>query len=138
VTTEAARFVAVFGGWVSRISPTGLHSSHRTSVIDPVDGGAHLALFSYDLTNHLTGVVYPDGSSVSFGYDARGRRISATDQNNKTTTYTYDDADRLTAVTDPTNHTTQYGYDTDLTSITDANQHTTSLPTMPTDGSRAS
>jgi YD repeat-containing protein len=64
-----------------------------------VNGSSHPTLFSYDLMNRLTGIVYPDGSSVSFGYDVRGRRVSATDQNNRTTTYTYDDADRLTAVT---------------------------------------
>jgi len=81
---------------------------NRTSVIDPVSGSAHPTLFSYDLMNRLTGIVYPDGSSVSFGYDVRGRRISATDQNNRTTTYTYDDADRLTAVTDPASNMTQY------------------------------
>jgi YD repeat-containing protein len=61
--------------------------------------------------NRLTGITYPDGSSVSFGYDYRGRRTSVTDQNQKTTSYTYDDADRLTAVTDPANNTTYYAYD---------------------------
>jgi YD repeat-containing protein len=54
-----------------------------------------------------------------------------TDQNGKTTSYTYDDADRLITVTDaatPGNVTT-YGYDTEsnLTSIQDANSHTTSF-----------
>ena len=77
--------------------------------------------------NRLTAISYPDGSSVGFGYDSRGRRTSATDQNQKTTTYTYDDADRLTTVTDAAQNTTQYAYDTEgnLTSITDANNHTT-------------
>ena len=51
--------------------------------------------------SRLTGITYPDGSTVGFTYDSRGRRITATDQNNKTTTYTYDTADRLTEVTDP-------------------------------------
>jgi YD repeat-containing protein len=77
--------------------------------------------------SRLTGITYPDGSTVSFTYDSCGRRITATDQNNKTTTYTYDDADRLTAVKDPANNTTQYAYDTEgnLLSVTDANNHTT-------------
>jgi YD repeat-containing protein len=43
--------------------------------------------------NRLTGITYPDNTAVSFGYDTRGRRTSATDQNNKTTIYAYDDAD---------------------------------------------
>jgi RHS repeat-associated protein len=102
---------------------------NRISVIDPINGSAHPTTFAYDLMNRLTGITYPDGSTVGFTYDSRGRRITSTDQNNKTTTYTYDDADRLTAVTDPANNNTQYAYDTEdnLLSITDANNHTTSF-----------
>ncbi len=73
----------------------------------------------------MTGITYPDHSTVGFAYDTRGRRTSVTDQNGKTTSYTYDDADRLTAVTDPAGNMTQYAYDTEdnLISITDANGH---------------
>ena len=100
---------------------------NRTNVIDPINGSAHPTTFAYDLMNRLTGITYPDASTVGFTYDLRGRRITSTDQNLKTTTYTYDDADRLTAVTDPATNTTQYAYDTEdnLLSITDANNHTT-------------
>jgi RHS repeat-associated protein len=100
---------------------------NRTAVIDPINGAAHPTSFAYDIMNRLTGITYPDGSTVSFTYDVRGRRISATDQNNKTTTYTYDDDDRMTSVTDPAHNTTQYAYDTEdnLLSITDANNHIT-------------
>lgn len=100
---------------------------NRTAVIDPINGSSHPTTFVYDIMNRLTGITYPDGSTVGFRYDLRGRRITATDQNGKTTTYTYDDADRLTAVTDPANNTTQYAYDTEgnLLSITDANSHMT-------------
>jgi len=102
---------------------------NRTAVIDPINGAAHPTTFTYDIMNRLTGITYPDGSSVGFGYDYRGRRTSVTDQNQKTTYYNYDDADRLTSVTDPANNTTYYGYDTEdnLTSITDANNHTTNF-----------
>jgi RHS repeat-associated protein len=98
-------------------------------VIDPINGAAHPTTFAYDIMNRLTGITYPDGSSISFGYDYLGRRTSVTDQNQKTTIYAYDDADRLTSTTDPANHTTNYGYDTEgnLTSITDANNHTTNF-----------
>ena len=100
---------------------------NRTSVIDPLNGPAHPITFGYDMMNRLTGISYPDGTSVGFGYDSRGRRTSATDQNNRTTYYSYDDADHLTSVTDPANNVTQYNYDTEnnLISITDANNHTT-------------
>ena len=100
---------------------------NRTAVIDPINGAAHPTSFAYDAMSRLTGITYPDGSTVSFTYDIRGRRITATDQNNKTTTYTYDDADRLIAVTDPASNITQYSYDTEdnLLSIINANNHTT-------------
>ncbi len=100
---------------------------NRTAVIDPINGTSHPTSFSYDIMNRLTGITYPDGSTVGFTYDVRGRRITATDQNHRTTTYTYDDADRLTVVKDPANNVTQYAYDTEdnLLSITDANNHMT-------------
>ena len=100
---------------------------NRIAVIDPINGASHPTSFAYDIMNRLTGITYPNGSTVSFTYDVRGRRITSTDQNNKTTTYTYDDADRLTTVTDPAHNTTQYAYDTEdnLLSITDANNHST-------------
>ena len=46
-----------------------------------------------------------------FGYDSRGRRISATDQNNKTTIYAYDTESNLTDIWDANNsHHTQFQY----------------------------
>ena len=100
---------------------------NRTAVIDPINGAAHPTSFTFDIMSRLTGITYPDGSTVGFTYDSRGRRITATDQNNKTTTYTYDTADRLTEVTDPALNNTHYAYDTEdnLLSITDANNHVT-------------
>jgi YD repeat-containing protein len=84
-----------------------------------VDGSGNIYIADTNM-NRLTMITYPDGTSGSFGYDYRGRRISATDQNGKTTTYAYDDADRLLSVTDPATHVTQYNYDTEnnLLSIT--------------------
>lgn len=100
---------------------------NRTVVIDPINGSSHPTTFTYDIMSRLTGITYPDGSTVGFTYDIRGRRVTATDQNNKTTTYAYDDADRLISVTDPATNVTQYAYDTEdnLLSITDANNHVT-------------
>ena len=79
--------------------------------------------------NRLTGITYPDNTTAGFGYDSRGRRISATDQNNKTTFYNYDDADRLVSVQDPALNLTQYAYDNEnnLTTITDANHNPTTM-----------
>ena len=100
---------------------------NRAGVIDPINGSAHPTVFAYDVMNRLTGITYPDNTSVGFGYDYRGRRTSATDQNSNTTVYAYDDADRLVSVTDAAGHATAYNYDTEgnLLSISDANGHIT-------------
>ena len=102
---------------------------NRTAVIDPINGSAHPTSFAYDVMNRLTGITYPDGSTVGFGYDYRGPTHYRYGPEQRTTTYTYDDADRLTAVTDPASHATTYTYDTEnnLKSITDANGHATSF-----------
>ncbi len=55
------------------------------------NGTAHPTSFAYDAMSRLTGITYPDHSTVGFAYDTRGRRTSVTDQNGKTTNYTYDD-----------------------------------------------
>lgn len=85
----------------------------------------------------MSKITYPDQSTVSFGYDSRGRRTSVTDQNQNVTTYglacpevslrSRRKADRLTSVIDAAGHLTLYAYDTEnnLLSITDANNHTT-------------
>ena len=56
---------------------------NRAGVIDPINGSAHPTVFAYDVMNRLTGITYPDNTSVGFGYDYRGRRTSATDQNSR-------------------------------------------------------
>ena len=89
---------------------------NRTVVTDTM---SNQTAFAYDAGNRLTGITYPDNSTVSFTYDYRGRRITAQDQNGKTTAYAYDDADRLTSVTDAANNVTQYTYDTEKQSALD-------------------
>lgn len=86
---------------------------------------------NFDAGDRLTTITYPTSPATTtvFGYDARGRRTSVTDQNGKQTTYAYDDADRLTSVTDAAQDVTSYAYDDEnnLLGITDANNHTTSF-----------
>jgi RHS repeat-associated protein len=98
---------------------------------DPYNGSAHPTKFEYYPMNRLKDIIYPDGTTVSFGYDSRGRRTTVTDQNQNITHYGYDDADRLTSILDAANNLTQYGYDNEdnLTSIIDGdNNHTTFTP----------
>lgn len=46
---------------------------NRTAVVDALQ---NRTTFAYDLGNRLTGITYPDATSVSFAYDTRagGRR----------------------------------------------------------------
>ena len=52
----------------------------------------------------------PDGTHVSYTYDAHANLITATDVNG-TTTMSYDSADRLTEVDDPDGRVLKYTYD---------------------------
>ncbi|MCW4461520.1 hypothetical protein OK349_07355 [Sphingomonas sp. BT-65] len=56
--------------------------------------------YSYDLLGRMTGMSKTDGHSLSFGFDALGRNISA-GANSGTFTYQYDLAGRRTRVTHP-------------------------------------
>ena len=49
----------------------------RTAVIDPINGAAHPTNFSYDAMSRLTGITYPDGSTVSFTPAAQHTRPAA-------------------------------------------------------------
>jgi YD repeat-containing protein len=68
-----------------------------------MNGSAHPTTFACDLMKRLTGITYPDGSTVGFTYDTRGRRMTSTDQNNKTTTSLTTPPTALTAVTESNN-----------------------------------
>jgi YD repeat-containing protein len=39
---------------------------NRTAVIDPINGAAHPTSFAYDAMSRLTGITYPDASTVGF------------------------------------------------------------------------
>src|ERR671922_1959691 len=58
----------------------------------------------------MTSATAPNGSSLSYGYDAAGNRLWMETPGGRTS-YTYDAANRLQTVTDPWNSTTSYDYD---------------------------
>ena len=48
-------------------------------IIDPENGVSSPTTFSYDNQGHLTGILYPDNSSITYNYDLVGRMTSAVD-----------------------------------------------------------
>jgi RHS repeat-associated protein len=71
--------------------------------------------FSYKNANNpdlLTAVAYPNGTSLSFAYNAVGQRTQSVDQSGFTVNYAYDSAGRLQELTDHNgNLIVQYTYD---------------------------
>jgi RHS repeat-associated protein len=84
-------------------------AGNRTSVTDPSN---RTTTYTYDAANQLTRVAYSDGvtPTVTFTYDADGRRKTMTDGTG-TTTYTYDQAGRTTRVVDGGGWAVDYTYD---------------------------
>ena len=74
-------------------------SLHRlTSVIEGSNGTVG---YGYDLRNAVTQVAYPNGTTVTNGYDAAEREISVTDGTGNRTAFTYDPNSNLTTETLP-------------------------------------
>ena len=84
--------------------------------------------YTYDAAGNVTGVTYPDGSSVSYVLDAMGNILSMTDALGKETTYEYSKAGRLIATTNALGHRTSMTYDANgnQNSLTDAAGYTAS------------
>ncbi|MBI1746624.1 MAG: hypothetical protein HYR55_08555 [Acidobacteria bacterium] len=67
--------------------------------------------YEYDAFGFVSRIVYPDGSSERFTYNALGKVLTRTDGLNNVTSYTYDSLGRTQCQTDPNNHSTCYEYD---------------------------
>lgn len=76
--------------------------------------------YSYDDTNQLTQVQYPDAKTVQYGFDAVGNRSQVT-ENGAATAYTTNDLDQYTQVG---NQTLSYDGNGNLASQTDGAQTT--------------
>ena len=64
----------------------------------------------YDLLDRLTSETTPEGT-ITYTYDAAGRRTAATVSGQAAVSYSYDSANRLTGVTEGT-ATVSFGHDT--------------------------
>jgi RHS repeat-associated protein len=99
--------------------------SRVASVTDPAGGTVH---YSYDAADRQTQATYPDGTTAKWAYTLLDL-ASFTDRLSQKTQYTYDADRELITSKDPDNNTTQQGYNLagKLSSITDANGHTTTF-----------
>ena len=88
-----------------------------TGQLQQVSDATGTTTYHYDpTTQELSGVDYPNGGTIRYGYDALGRPETVTvqasaDADAYTTTYTYDGVGNLETVTDPTTSTSTYDYD---------------------------
>jgi len=94
---------------------------NRTRMDETLTGGTSFVRktsYTYDKTNRLTAVAFDtngDGSvdqTVSYQYDAGGRRTRLTLPGGLNVTYTYDTRGRLVSLTDWANQTSRHAYDT--------------------------
>ena len=72
----------------------------------PQHSGDSLAppAYRYNAQGLLAAIIYPDGSTYTYGYDAYGDKIRETDGAGKTWSYTYDQNHHPTIVIDPEGH----------------------------------
>ncbi len=66
-----------------------------------------------DATGEITKITYPEGNTISYGYDSNGNRTSVTDSHEQAHTIrkTYNALGRTTSVTDAKNNVTNFTYD---------------------------
>lgn len=89
------------------------------NIVQRTDESNRVTSYSYNSMNLLSGITYPDLSTVAYAYDDRANTTSMSGAAG-TTAYTYDNFDRVTSITDPNNNTVSYTYDAanNVTSIT--------------------
>jgi YD repeat-containing protein len=92
-----------------------------------VDERGFKTTYERDAQHRITRIVYPDGSSEAFGYNAFGQVMLHYVRNNNVTTVTYDARGLMTSSTDAAGNVRHYFYDERdrLNEVTNANQHTT-------------
>jgi RHS repeat-associated protein len=92
------------------------------------DAGGAITRNAYNERDQLFRRTNPEQEITTFTVDGDGLQTTRT-LDGETWTNTYDAAHRLTGVESPEGHATSYDYNDDdaLTSITDANNHTTTL-----------
>lgn len=105
----------------SPLGATTISYDADSRVTSVTDGNGATTTYGYDANNDITKVSYPDGTSVSYTYNADGLVTSRTDATG-TTTYAYDSRGLLGSETLPSGEVLSYTYDAagNLASYTDA------------------
>lgn len=88
----------------------------RTSAVRQYLGGSpsgdyQTTTYQYDDADRLIGVTDPVGNDWSYGYDLRGRQMSASDPDKGTSTSTFDAAGNVVTTTDARGEKLAYTYD---------------------------
>jgi len=78
-----------------------------TAIQDPA---GRVFTFDYDTAGNLKKVIYPDGGSITYSYDAYHHLTTITDQLGRTTNITYDSMGRVAQIISPLNNATSYYY----------------------------
>lgn len=120
-TTDAAGHVTSYGYDADNRRISSTDANGRTTSFDydaasqltsTTDAAGRVATDSYDPAGRLIGIEYSDAStpSLSYSYDAAGRRLSMGDGTG-TTVYGYDPAGQLTSASNPVSGAVGYDYD---------------------------
>jgi RHS repeat-associated protein len=98
------------GGSTTYSSTVSLQYDANNRLTQAVDSIAGTITHSFDTLDRLTSEVTPQGS-ITYSYDAAGRRKGMTVVGQPAIAYSYDNADRLTQITQ-SSATVGFGYDT--------------------------
>ena len=110
------------------------HVSGQLASVNQADGSQ--SIFSYTarivsgITFYdLTGITHADGTTSSFGHDAKGNLTSLTDRRGNTRNFSYDTAGQILTATNPAGGTYSFTYNADETplSFTDPAGNTTTF-----------
>ena len=112
----AGRCVAVTNAWGTPASTTTFHGfDARGNLIYSTNALGRVTTNIFDPLNRQIQVLFPDGTRISKGYDALGRRVAETNQDLIVTRFGFDGVGRLIAVTNafgkPEQAITHYDFD---------------------------
>ncbi|MBS4769970.1 DNRLRE domain-containing protein [Carnobacteriaceae bacterium zg-ZUI240] len=85
--------------------------AYRSGETITTDANGYQTTYQYDEQYRTTGIIYPDGSTVSKTYDAHNRLFTQTNEKGQTTTYTYDGSGNVLTETRFDGATKTYTYD---------------------------